>query len=76
MFNGYYNIVDKWRHYIVCNNLQTPYIYNVYMLYKHATRVPTSQKDTLQACPFQKYTSGASVLLIIKTNEVSFYNDV
>ena len=48
----------------------------VYMLYKHATRVPTSQKDTLQACPFQKYTSGASVLLIIKTNEVSFYNDV
>jgi len=25
-----------------------------YMLYKHATRVPTSQKDTLQACPFFK----------------------
>ena len=24
------------------------------MLYKHATRVPTSQKDTLQACPFFK----------------------
>ena len=42
-----------------------------YMLYKHATCVPTSQKDTLQACPFQKYTSGASVLLIIKTNEVN-----
>ena len=27
---------------------------SIYMLYKHATRVPTSQKDTLQACPFFK----------------------
>ena len=55
--------------------------------YWQMDHIPLCYINTLQACPllkrtwhsrvlFQKYTSEASVLLIIKTNEVSFYNDV
>ena len=50
---------------------------NVFMLYKHATRVRTSKKDTHTVrVLFQNGTNEVSVVLVIKTNKVSFYNSV
>ena len=57
----------------------------IYKCSKCAKEKPYNYINTLQACPllkrtrrsrvlFQNYTNEVSVVLIIKTNEVSFYN--